>query len=114
MERHRRNAESPFWRVVLLTLVCAGVVLFLHWLRAAKVVNEDALTLTIVFIVPVAAFVFASDGFRMVGRDLRADGHRSRAHRSALKTSGRSASTFVEPMKQDQILGVKEKPRSMR
>ena len=56
------------WSPIILTLLCAGGMAIIYWLGASKIVSDHALTLAIVVAVPVASFILAGDGARVLFR----------------------------------------------
>ena len=64
------SRPSRRWWPILLTILCAGGWQLLYWLCASGIVRADIITLAIVVAVPVAAFVLAGDGARVLFRGL--------------------------------------------
>lgn len=56
------------WSPIILTLLCAGGMAIIYWLGWSKIVSDHALTLAIVVAVPVASFILAGDGARVLFR----------------------------------------------
>ena len=56
------------WSPIILTLLCAGGMAIIYWLGASKIVSDHALTLAIVVAVPVASFILAGEGARVLFR----------------------------------------------
>ncbi|WP_162986842.1 hypothetical protein [Sphingomonas paeninsulae] len=109
MRRPSYRVELLYFRYVILVVVFACVGLFLYLLSSATVMTGDIFTLLIVFIIPVAALVLATDGPQMGAGYSRANDQRSHPLGEKRNTVNPGARRLAEKSNDDEAFEVEER-----